>query len=169
LLPVKPNIETMDLKEIMSISGHSGLFKFVSQGRNGIIVESFTDQKRSFVNASNKVSSLEDIAIFTTEEEVPLKTVLKNIHEALNGGQAPDPKSTPEELRTFMEKVLPAYDRDKVYVSDMRKLVSWYNSLLALDMLKFDEEAAAETPAAEEPAPEPAKAPAAKPKKAKKE
>ncbi len=159
----------MDLKEIMSISGHSGLFKFVSQGRNGIIVESFTDQKRSFVNASNKVSSLEDIAIFTTEEEVPLKTVLKNIHDALNGGQAPDPKSTPEELRTFMEKVLPAYDRDKVYVSDMRKLVSWYNSLLALDMLKFDEEAAAETPAAEEAAPEPAKAPAAKPKKAKKE
>ena len=159
----------MDLKEIMSISGHSGLFKFVSQGRNGIIVESFTDQKRSFVNASNKVSSLEDIAIFTTEEEVPLKTVLKNIHDALNGAQAPDPKSTPEELRTFMEKVLPAYDRDKVYVSDMRKLVSWYNSLLALDMLKFDEEAAAETPVAEEAAPEPAKAPAAKPKKAKKE
>lgn len=159
----------MDLKEIMSISGHSGLFKFVSQGRNGIIVESFTDQKRSFVNASNKVSSLEDIAIFTTEEEVPLKTVLKNIHDALNGGQAPDPKSTPEELRAFMEKVLPAYDREKVYVSDMRKLVGWYNSLLALDLLKFDEEPAPETPAADEPAPEPAKAPAAKAKKAKKE
>jgi hypothetical protein len=129
----------MDLKEIMSISGHSGLFKFISQGRNGIIVESFTDQKRSFVNASNKVSTLEDIAIFTTEEEVPLKTVLKNIHDTLNGEQAPDPKSSPEELRAFMEKVLPAYDRDKVYVSDIKKLASWYNSLLSLDLLKFDE------------------------------
>jgi len=129
----------MDLKEIMSISGHSGLFKFISQGRNGIIVESFADQKRSFVNASNKVSTLEDIAIFTTEEEVPLKTVLKNVHDALNGEQAPDPKSSPEELRTFMEKVLPAYDRDKVYISDIKKLASWYNALLSLDLLKFDE------------------------------
>jgi hypothetical protein len=130
----------MDLKEIMSVSGQSGLFRFVSQGRNGIIVESFTDKKRSFVNASSKVSSLADIAIFTSEEEVPLRQVLKSIFEQENGGPAPDPKSAPEVLKAFMVKVLPSYDQDRVYLSDIKKLVSWYNTLLSLNMLTFDEE-----------------------------
>ncbi len=144
----------MDLKEIMSVSGQSGLFRFVSQGRNGIIVESFTDKKRSFVNASSKVSSLEDIAIFTSEEEVPLKQVLKSIFEHEKGGSAPDPKSSPEELKAFMEKILPNYDQERVYISDIKKLVAWYNALLSLNMLSFEEEPAAEKeagePAAEE-------------------
>lgn len=134
----------MDLKEIMSVSGHSGLFKFISQGRNGIIVESFADKKRMFVNASQKVSSLNDIAIFTDGDEVPLKDVLKNIHEMEPGTPAPDPKSSPEVLKKFMEKVLPAYDRNRVYISDIKKLASWYNSLLELKMLDFSEEPAAE-------------------------
>ncbi|HLO60266.1 MAG TPA: DUF5606 domain-containing protein [Bacteroidales bacterium] len=134
----------MDLKEIMSVSGHSGLFRFVSQGRNGIIVESFADKKRMFVTTSQKVSSLNDIAIFTDGEEVPLKNVLKNIHEMLAGTDAPDSKSSPDELKKFMEKALPNYDRNRVYVSDIKKLVSWYNTLLSMDMLKFDEEPAEE-------------------------
>jgi len=134
----------MDLKDIMSVSGQSGLFKFVSQGRNGIIVESFADKKRSFINATSKVSSLEDIAIFTSEEEVPLKQVLKNIYEKENGGPAPEPKSSPEELKAFMEKILPTYDQERVYLSDIRKLVSWYNTLLSLNMLVFDEKIPAE-------------------------
>ena len=155
----------MDLKEIMSVSGQSGLFRFISQGRNGIIVESFSDKKRSFINASSKVSSLEDIAIFTSEEEVPLKQVLKSIFEQENGGPAPDPKSSPEVLKAFMEKILPTYDHERVYVSDIKKLVTWYNTLLSLKMLNFEEEPAAEK-AAEEPAPEKAKkkAPATKKK-----
>jgi hypothetical protein len=135
----------MDLKEIMSVSGQSGLFKFVSQGRNGIIVESFADKKRIFVNATQKVSSLNDIAIFTDGEEVPLKDVLKNIHDLQPGVPAPDPKSSPDELKKFMEKVLPAYDRNRVYISDMKKLVSWYNSLLELNLLSFEEEVPAES------------------------
>lgn len=142
----------MDLKEIMSVSGQSGLFRFISQGRNGIIVEAFSDKKRSFINASSKVSSLEDIAIFTSEEEVPLKQVLKTIFEVEKGGPAPDPKSSPEELKAFMEKILPTYDHDRVYVSDIKKLVTWYNTLLSLNMLSFDEPAAEKT--AEEPAAE---------------
>src|SRR5665647_2784055 len=92
----------MDLKEIMSVSGQSGLFRFISQGRNGIIVESFSDKKRSFINASSKVSSLEDIAIFTSDEEVPLKQILKSIFEHENGGPAPDPKSSPDELKSYI-------------------------------------------------------------------
>jgi hypothetical protein len=143
----------MDLKEIMSVSGQSGLFRFISQGRNGIIVESFSDKKRSFINASSKVSSLEDIAIFTSEEEVPLKQVLKSIFEHENGGPAPDPKSTPQELKAFMEKILPTYDHEKVYVSDIKKLVTWYNTMLSLNMLSFEEEPAADK-AAEESATE---------------
>ena len=137
----------MDLKEIMSVSGQSGLFKFVSQGRNGIIVESFTDKKRSFISANQKVSSLGDIAVFTEGDEVPLKEVLKKIHEAQPGTPAPDPKSSPEMLRAFMEKILPEYDRDRVYVSDIKKLVAWYNTLEELKLLNFDEET---TPEAEE-------------------
>lgn len=130
----------MDLKDIMSVSGQSGLFRFISQGRNGIIVEAFSDKKRSFVNASSKVSSLEDIAIFTSEEEVPLKQVLKKIFDQEKGGSAPDPKSSPEVLKAFMEKILPTYDQDRVYLSDIKKLVSWYNTLLSLNMLTFEEE-----------------------------
>ena len=130
----------MNLKEIMSVSGQGGLFKFISQGRNGIIVESFADNKRSFVSATHKVSTLEDIAIFTDGEEVPLKDVLKKIHEAEPGVPAPDPKSSPEELKKFMEKILPNYDRERVYLSDIKKLVSWYNTLLELKLLNFEEE-----------------------------
>lgn len=132
----------MDLKEIMSVSGHSGLFKFVSQGRNGIIVESFADKKRMFVSASQKVSSLSDIAIFTDGDEVPLKDVFKNIHDAAPGVPAPDAKSSPDDLRKFMEKTLPNFDRERVYISDIKKLVTWYNTLLDMNMLSFEEEVA---------------------------
>lgn len=145
----------MDLKEIMSVSGQSGLFRFVSQGRNGIIVESFTDKKRSFISASQKVSSLGDIAVFTESDEVPLKEVLKKIHESQPGAPAPDTKSSPEMLRAFMEKILPEYDRDRVYVSDIKKLVTWYNTLLELKLLNFDEETAPEADANAEAAVEP--------------
>ena len=144
----------MDLKEIMSVSGHSGLFKYVSQGRNGIIVESFADNKRIFVSASQKVSSLGDIAIFTDGDEVPLKEVFRKIHEIEPGVPAPDPKSSPETLKAFMEKILPNYDRNRVYVSDLKKLVGWYNSLLASNMLSFEDETA------EKSAPEPDEKPA---------
>jgi hypothetical protein len=155
----------MDLKEIMSVSGQSGLFRFISQGRNGIIVEAFSDKKRSFVNSSSKVSSLEDIAIFTSEEEVPLKQVLKNIFELEKGGPAPDPKSPPEVLKAFMEKVLPAYDHERVYISDIKKLVSWYNTLLSLNMLIFDEEPVVESvPEAAAPLPAEQTAPPARKK-----
>ena len=158
----------MDLKEIMSVSGQSGLFKFVSQGRNGIIVESFSDSKRSFVNASNKVSSLEDIAIFTDEEEVPLKKVFKSIFELTNGGAAPDSKASPDVLKGFMEKVLPNYDKARVYVSDIKKLVTWYNTLLSLKMITTEEETPAVTESVTESATAVESAPAAESAPAKK-
>ncbi len=131
----------MELKEILAISGYSGLFKFISQGRNGIVVESFTDKKRSFIPATTKVSSLEDIAIFANDKEVPLKDIFKIMFEKENGAKSIDAKtSSPDELKQYMEKILPDYDREKVYVSDIKKLVTWYNILHDHDLLKFDEE-----------------------------
>ncbi|MBN2612653.1 MAG: DUF5606 domain-containing protein [Bacteroidales bacterium] len=134
----------MDLKDILAISGHSGLFKYVSDGRNGIIVEAFDTKKRMFVNASTKVSSLKDIAIYTETEEKPLADVLKSIFEIENGGAAIDPKSGNEELKAYMSKVLPEYDRERVYVSDIRKLVTWYSILRDNNLLNFEEEEKAE-------------------------
>ena len=125
----------MELKDIMAISGHSGLFKFISQGRHGIIVESLVDGKRNNVSASAKVSALSDIAIFTNDAEVPLKEVLKKIREAENGAQAISHKSDDKELKKYFEKVLPDYDRERVYASDIKKVINWYNQLQSLNVL----------------------------------
>ncbi|NOU16096.1 MAG: DUF5606 domain-containing protein [Bacteroidales bacterium] len=125
----------MELKDIMAISGHSGLFKFISQGRHGIIVESLSDGKRTNISASAKVSSLSDIAIFTNDTEVPFKEVLKKIKDTENGAQAISQKSDDKELKKYFEKILPEYDRERVYTSDIKKVITWYNQLQALNLL----------------------------------
>jgi hypothetical protein len=130
----------MKLKDILAISGKSGLFKFVSQGRNGIIVESFEDQKRTVVHSSAKVSALEDIAIFTDSEEVPLAEVFKKLFEKEAGKPTISHKASPDELKSLIESILPNYDKERVYVSDMKKLVHWYNQLLALNLINLEEE-----------------------------
>jgi hypothetical protein len=146
----------MELKDIMAISGYSGLFKFISQGRHGIIVESLADGKRTNISTSAKVSSLSDIAIFTNDAEVPFKEVLKKIREAENAGQAISHKSDDKELKKYFEKILPEYDRERVYTSDIKKVITWYNQLQVLNLLDIldKEEAPAEenAPAAEEDA-----------------
>lgn len=129
----------MDLKKILTISGKPGLFQLMAQSKERIIVESLIDKSRLPVFPNNKVSSLEDISIFTTSEEVPLKDVLKKIYTVENGGKAIDPKSDNSTLKKYMEKILPDYDQNKVYVSDMKKLFSWYNSLLENNLLSFPE------------------------------
>lgn len=159
----------MALKDIMAISGQSGLFKFVSQGRNGIIVESLADGKRSHVSASAKVSALSDIAIFTNDGEKPLREVLDLIKQKENSGSSISHKSSNEELKSYFITVVPDYDVDRVYVSDIKKVVAWYNQLHSIGMLDFSEdveekveekeeekskdEALAEKPAAKKKAP----------------
>jgi len=128
------------LKDIMSISGHGGLFKFISQGRNGIIVENLETKKRIQAFATMKVSSLEDIAIFTEEEEVKLEEVMQKIYNKEGGKSAVDHKSDPAQLKSYFEQVLPDYDRERVYVSDIKKVVHWYNLLIKFDLLKFEKE-----------------------------
>ena len=126
------------LKEILSITGKPGLFKLVSQGRNMLIVESLTDGKRQPVHSKDKVVSLGDIAIYTDDAEVPLAEVLENLKNKENGQVAStDAKADNDALRKFMAEVLPAYDRERVYPSDIRKLINWYNLLLSAGITEY--------------------------------
>ena len=134
-----------DLSRILAISGQSGLFFYVSQARNGAIVEALVDKKRTSVGMTSKITSLADISIYTDEEEVKLQQVFENMKEVLGDNDAPSAKSSAEELKALFEKALPTYDRDRFYVSHMKKVVEWYNNLkkyASLDFVNPDEEAA---------------------------
>lgn len=127
------------LKGILSISGQSGLFKLVAESKNSIIVESLETFKRTPVHSTSKVSALEDIAIYTENGDVPLKVVFKSISDKENGGPSISPKSSGNELKSYFEKVVPDYDKDRVYVSDIKKVLLWYNTLHQKDLLDFTE------------------------------
>lgn len=144
----------MVLKDILAVSGEPGLFKFIAQGKNSIIVEHLETKKRSSVYGSTKVSSLEDIAIFTEQEDVPLGKVFDIIFEKVNGGATIDSKSDAGQLKEWFEGILPDYSRDKVYVSDIKKIALWYNILHKLDLLVQEEP---ETEAGGNPEHEPGK------------
>jgi len=126
------------LKDILSISGQGGLFKYISQARNGIIVESLETGRRMNAFASMKVNSLKDIAIFTSKEEIPLEEVFKKIYEKENGGKSIDHKEEPAKISMYFSEIVPEYDKDRVYVSDIRKVINWYNILQGLHILTFD-------------------------------
>ena len=144
----------MILKDILAISGEPGLFKFIAQGKNAIIVEHLETKKRSSAYSSAKVSSLEDIAIFTETEDMPLGKVFDLIFEKENGGPAIDSKADAGKLKTWFEGILPEYSKDKVYTSDIKKLAQWYNILHNLKLLVKEEpeKAAEEIKDAEKPA-----------------
>jgi len=128
------------LKGILAVSGQSGLFKMISQAKNSIIVESLVDGKRMPAYATSRISALEDISIFTEEADVKLIDVFKNIFEKEEGAQAISHKVSANELKKYFAEILPDYDRDRVYVSDIKKVVMWYNLLVDKDIFKFDEE-----------------------------
>lgn len=137
------------LKGILAVSGHSGLFKKIAEGKTHIIVENLVTERRMPVHSSSKVSALEDIAVFTDSGEKPLKEVLKSIFERENGGKTIDHKVSDEELKRFFSEVVPDFNREKVYVSDIRKVVSWYNILQEKELLDFSEEEEIKTEAEE--------------------
>jgi hypothetical protein len=129
----------MVLKDILAISGESGLFKFIAQGKNAIIVEHVETGKRSSAFSSAKVSSLEDISVFTESEDLPLGKVFDKIFEKESGGLAIDSKSEAEKLKKYFEELIPDYSREKVYVSDIKKIILWYNLLQKKSMLVMEE------------------------------
>lgn len=130
------------LKTILSISGKPGLFKLISQAKNMLIVESLQTGKRQPAYAHEKIISLGDIAIFTDEEDVPLSEVLNAIKEKENGAKVilDIKKADNETLRAYLAEVLPNFDRERVYPTDIKKLISWYNLLVETGNTDFVEE-----------------------------
>jgi hypothetical protein len=131
----------MDLSKILAVSGKPGLFKMLSQGKNNFIVESLTDGRRFPVFPHEKVSALEEISIFSAgEEDIPLKDIFRKIFEKEQGGPVHVVDQAPDRLKGYFETAVPEYDPSRVYVSDMKKVVTWYNLLLGKGMLAFPEE-----------------------------
>lgn len=142
-----------DLKKVFSINGQQGLFWYLSQARTGVIVESLMTKKRSCAPLSSKMTSMYDISIYTDEGEVKLQDVFERMKAKLGDKEAPSGKSAPELLKAFFEELLPEYDRDRFYVSHMKKVVEWYNCLkeyASLDFTKEDENTGESAETAEE-------------------
>jgi hypothetical protein len=129
----------MALKDILVISGQGGLFRYISKGRNNVIVENLCDHKRSFVPATTKISMLEDITIFTKTDNITLREVFKKIQTKENGCAAIPHKSPDAELKKYFDELLPEYDKERVYLSDIRKVMMWYNLLVELGFTDFED------------------------------
>ena len=163
----------MELKEIASIAGKGGLFRIVKPTRTGVIVESLDGKGgRMVASANHRISVLKEISIYTTDAEgsTPLENVLHTIHQEFGDDPGVDSSSSPEELRAFLQHILPNFDRDRVYVSDIKKLVSWYKILLQYAPETLEPQQKAETvqePKAEEKEPVEEKPAAKKEKKEK--
>lgn len=121
----------MTLEKVISISGKPGLFEIISQSKSGVIVESLSDKKRFPVNSLHNISTLNDIAIYTYEQEVPLKEVFCSIHDKEDGQETINPKSSKNDLLNYFSEVLPDFDQERVYPSNIKKVLAWYNSLVA--------------------------------------
>ena len=120
----------MTLEKIISVTGKPGLFKIISQAKSSIIVESLIDQKRSPVNTMHNVSVLDNIAIYTYEEEVPLKLIFKAIAEKEEGKECISHKESANKLVAYFKEILPDYDDERVYTSNIKKVLQWYNLLV---------------------------------------
>lgn len=131
----------MDLSKILSISGKPGLYKLVGESKSRLVVESMIDGKRGPAFSHERISTLKEISIYSDNEDVPLEDVFKKVYELQDGKAVFDPKkASSNQIKELFEKVLPDYDRDAVYVSDMKKVLIWYNFLLEKEVLEFTEE-----------------------------
>lgn len=138
------------INKILSISGRPGLFKLVTQGKNMLIVESLSTGKRMPAYAHDKVVSLGDIAIYTSEGDVPLYTVFETIKE-MNDGKQVNVKAIGDDaaLRAYFAEILPHFDEERVYTNDIRKIFNWYNQLIAAGVTEFKDNEIAQDEAAE--------------------
>lgn len=132
-----------DLTKILSISGQHGLYLYLAQARGGAIVESLADKKRTVAGANNRITTLADISIYTTEGETKLQEVFLKMKDVLGDASAPTSKASSGELKALFEKALPNYDSERFYVSHMKKVVDWYNEIkeyASFDFVDPDEE-----------------------------
>ena len=119
----------MELKDIVAINGKPGLYEIKAQSKGGIIVESLIDSKRFPITVTHNISALNEIAIYTYEEEIPLRIVLKTIGEKEEGKEAINPKESGKVLTSYFREVLPDFDEERVYTSNIKKVLQWYNLL----------------------------------------
>ncbi|MDR0802043.1 DUF5606 domain-containing protein [Fluviicola sp.] len=129
----------MDLTGIIAISGKSGLYKVLAQGKNNIIVESLEDKKRVPAYASDKISALDDISIYTYDEDKPLKEIFISIFEKESGKETISHKEDQGKLKDYLLEILPDFDQERVYASDIKKIFQWYNLLLKAGALVMEE------------------------------
>lgn len=130
----------IDFARILSVSGHHGLYLYLAQARTGAIAEALSDKKRTCFDIKTRITTLADIAIYTSEGEMKLKEVFLKLHEVLGDADAPSPKASSEELKSLFLKAIPDYDSDRFYVSHMKKVVEWYNELKNYASLDFADE-----------------------------
>ena len=126
----------MSLEKIIAVSGKPGLFKLLAQTRGGFLAESLLDSKRQSISMRNNVSVLNEIAIYTYDEEIPLREIFKTIFDKEEGKATIGHKSSKGELEKFFREILPEYDEDRVYASDIKKVVQWYNLLEKASLLE---------------------------------
>lgn len=126
----------IDLTGIISISGQPGLFKIIAQSKNGIIIEGLADKKRTNIYSTTKVSTLSDIGMYTTGEDKPIEEIITAVFEKEKGGPCVDAKADDKAITEYFASVVPDYDKERVYVSNMRKLFNWYTILQTTGNLK---------------------------------
>jgi hypothetical protein len=127
----------MELKEILAVAGYPGLYKFVAQSTRGVIVEALADGKRMNVPSNTRVSSMTDISVFTDGEDRPLADVFTAFYTHTGGAATVSHKEAPEKVTAAFAEVVPDYDPNRVHFSDMKKIVQWYNALVAVGMTTF--------------------------------
>ena len=125
----------MSLEKIIAVTGKPGLYEIIAQSKGGIIVESLIDKKRFPINAMHNVSVLENIAIYTYEDEMPLKLIFKTMFEKEEGKECISHKESNKVLTAYFLEILPNYDDERVYPSNIKKVLNWYNMLVNY---KFD-------------------------------
>ncbi|MFD1294340.1 DUF5606 domain-containing protein [Lutibacter holmesii] len=132
----------MELKDIVAVNGKPGLYEIKAQSKGGIIVESLIDGKKFPITVTHNLSALNEIAIYTYEEEVPLRIILKSIAEKEGGKQALSHKESGKVLTSYFREVLPNFDEERVYTSNIKKVIQWYNLLASknFDFATIEEE-----------------------------
>lgn len=130
----------MDLSKILSIAGKPGLYQIISQSRGGVVAKSLIDGKKISIGQTLRVSTLSDISIYVEDGDEPLHNVLKQIHEIYGEKELDVDQKDSDALRGFLREILPEHDEERVYASDIKKVIKWYNMLLQNDLLDFTEE-----------------------------
>ena len=130
----------IDLKKVLAVSEYSGLYLFISESKSGVIVEAFADKKRTCMSPRTKMTSLSDISVYTDTGELRLKEVLERMKSLPPEKEFPNPKADPLLLKKFFQEVIPEYDRDRFYLSHMKKVLEWFRLLRNSDALDFLED-----------------------------